>query len=132
MFAFDFDEFAHKALEGAFGDGDGFALGELIEDEFDGFVGKVAHKAEAFNLVVGDGNGFAEFADEGYGAVDVQDVAEFGFLNFHEDVTVDNGDNDFLDAVAPLAFDGLQGQVVLDVCFGKTVADFFLGSGGSI
>jgi hypothetical protein len=107
VFAFDFDEFAHEALEGAFADGDGLAWGEGFEGEFDGLVGEVAHEAEAFDLVVGDGDGFAEFADEGDGAVDVKDGAEFGVEYFDEDVAVDDGDDDFLDAVAPFAFDGL-------------------------
>ena len=128
MFAFDLDEFAYEALQWAFDDGNGFAFGEVFEDEFDGFFRKIAHEAKAFDLVVGNGDGFAEFADEGDGAVNAQDVAEFGFLDSHEDVAVNNGDNDFLDAVAPFAFDSLQGQVVFDFGFGKAVAHLFFGT----
>lgn len=132
MFAFDFDEFAYEALKGAFDDGDGFAFGEVFEYEFDGFVGKIAHEAKALDLVVGDGDGFAEFADEGDGAVDKEYAAEFGWFDPHENVAMDHGDDDFFDAVAPAAFHGLKGQVVFKSGFGKAVTDLFFGSGCGI
>jgi len=129
VLAFDLDEFADEALEWAFDNGYGFAFGEVFEDEFDGFVGKIAHEAKALNLVVGNGDGFAEFADEGDGAVDKEYAAEFGWCDAYEDVAMDNGDDDFLDAVAPAAFHGLKGQVVFNAGFGKAVAHLFFGAG---
>lgn len=109
MFAFNLDEFAHEALQGAAGNGDGFALGEVFEDEFDGLEGEIAHEAEALNLVIGDGHGFPEFSDEGDGAIYKEDVAEFSFGYSHENIASDNRDNDFFGPVAPLAFHGVQG-----------------------
>ena len=129
VFALDLDEFAHKAFEGAFADGYGFAFGEIFEYEFDGFLGKIAHEAEAFDLVVGDDNGFAEFADKGDGAVGLEYVAEFGIEDVNEDVSVNNWDYDFFDAIAPFALDSLEGQIVFNPGFSKAFTDFFFGAG---
>lgn len=109
VFALDLNEFAHEAFEGPLADGDGFARCERFEGELHGFVRELAHEAEAFNLLVGDGDGFVKFAYEGDGAVDVEDVAKIGFEDSDKDVAVYHWNDDFLDAVAPFALDGLQG-----------------------
>ena len=132
VFAFDLYEFAHEAFEGAFGDGDGFSWYEFVEGEFYGFIREIAHEAQAFDLALGDGNGLVELAYEGDGAKDTQNVAEFGFVDFDENVAVNHWNDDFFDAVAPLALDRLEGQVMFNTRIRKSFTDFLFGSWSGI
>jgi signal transduction histidine kinase len=129
VFALNVDPFSDESFQRAAFDSDGLAWLKGFGTDFHRGIGAIDHETELLDLGIGYGGRFKGFADKVYGTVSAQDFGELAGLDANEDVAVHDGDDDFFDAVAPFALDGLEGEVVLNPCSLEPLGHFFLGSG---